>query len=343
MRRIAGMVLGIWMILGMAGCSLKNPESQQEQVNFFGMDTYMTITAYGERAGQALERAQKRIEGLEKEWSVTDENSEIYQANHSNGSPVTLSEATKEVVEFALHMAEETGGALEPTIYPVLEAWGFTTDENRIPSSEELQALMEHVGYEKVSLDGNMIRLPEGTELDLGAVGKGYAADVAAEVIKEQGVKSALLDLGGNIQAVGSKPDGTDWRLGIRNPFGDGQIGMLRASDCAVVTSGRYERYFIGEDGKKYTHIIDPKTGYPVDNGLVSVTIVTEEGKMADALSTAMFVKGLEGAQDYWKKHQDFDMIAVTEDGDVYVTEGIEHQFTLEKSSQNMELHIITA
>ena len=105
MRRIAGMVLGIWMILGMAGCSLKNPESQQEQVNFFGMDTYMTITAYGERAGQALEQAQKRIEGLEKEWSVTDENSEIYQANHSNGSPVTHSEDTKEVVEFALHMA----------------------------------------------------------------------------------------------------------------------------------------------------------------------------------------------------------------------------------------------
>ncbi len=343
MKRKAGVMLAVWMILGLTGCGLTHSEDRQEQVNFFGMDTYMTITAYGEGAEQAIEQAKERIKELENEWSVTDENSEIYQANHSNGSPVTLSEDTKDVVAFALRMAKETDGALEPTIYPVLEAWGFTTDENRIPSQTELQALMEHVGYEKVLLSGNELQLPQGTELDLGAVGKGYAADAAVEEIKAQGVESALLDLGGNIQAVGSKPDGTDWRLGIRNPFGDGQIGMLRVSDCAVVTSGSYERYFVGEDGKTYTHIIDPKTGYPVDNGLVSVTIITEKGKMADALSTSMFVKGLQGAQDYWKEHQDFDMIAVTEDEDIYVTEGIEDKFTLDASFQDMELHIITA
>ena len=225
----------------------------------------------------------------------------------------------------------------------MLEAWGFTTDENRIPAPDEIQTLLEHVGYEQVSLSGNELTLPEGVELDLGAVGKGYAGDAAAEVIKEQGVTSALLDLGGNIQAVGKRPDGTDWRIGIRNPFGDGQMGMLLASDCAVVTSGSYERYFVGEDGKEYTHIIDPETGYPVDNGLVSVSIIAEEGKVADALSTSMFVKGLEGAEEYWKEHQDFEMIAVTEDGAIYVTEGIEDQFTLGDSFGNMELHIITS
>lgn len=343
MKRRSGIVLGIWIGLCLVGCAFTNPEEQQEQVNFFGMDTYMTITAYGENAGQALEKAQERILKLEKEWSVTDENSEIYQANHSDGAPVMLSEDTKDIVRFALEMAKETGGALEPTIYPVLEAWGFTTDENRIPAPEELQALLEHVGYEKVSLNGDELQLPEGTEIDLGAVGKGYAADVAAEVIEEKGVESALLDLGGNIQAVGSRPDGTDWRLGIRNPFGDGQIGMLRASDCAVVTSGSYERYFVGEDGKEYTHIIDPQTGCPADNGLISVTIIAEEGKTADALSTAMFVKGVEGAQEYWKEHQDFEMIAVTADEDIYVTEGIKDQFILGDSFENMELHVITA
>ena len=335
--------MGIGISLAFAGCTSQSLEGQQEQVNFFGMDTYMTITAYGEDAGEAVEEAQARILELEKEWSVTDESSQIYQANHSGGSPVTLSDDTRDVVSFALEMAEKTGGALEPTIYPVLEAWGFTTDENRIPAPDEIQTLLEHVGYEQVSLSGNELTLPEGVELDLGAVGKGYAGDAAAEVIKEQGVTSALLDLGGNIQAVGKRPDGTDWRIGIRNPFGDGQMGMLLASDCAVVTSGSYERYFVGEDGKEYTHIIDPETGYPVDNGLDSVSIITEEGKVADALSTSMFVKGLEGAEEYWKEHQDFEMIAVTEDGDIYVTEGIEDQFTLGDSFGNMELHIITS
>lgn len=343
MKRITAILMGIGISLAFAGCTSQSLEGQQEQVNFFGMDTYMTITAYGEDAGEAVEEAQARILELEKEWSVTDESSQIYQANHSGGSPVTLSDDTRDVVSFALEMAEKTGGALEPTIYPVLEAWGFTTDENRIPAPDEIQTLLEHVGYEQVSLSGNELTLPEGVELDLGAVGKGYAGDAAAEVIKEQGVTSALLDLGGNIQAVGKRPDGTDWRIGIRNPFGDGQMGMLLASDCAVVTSGSYERYFVGEDGKEYTHIIDPETGYPVDNGLVSVSIIAEEGKVADALSTSMFVKGLEGAEEYWKEHQDFEMIAVTEDGDIYVTEGIEDQFTLGDSFGNMELHIITS
>ena len=316
--------------------------SQEEsRKEFFAMDTYMTFTAYGDNAGEALEKAEKEIQTLESEWSVTDENSEIYAVNHSNGNVVTLSEDTAGVVSFALEMAKETDGALEPTIYPVLTAWGFTTDENRIPGSEEIQSHLSRVGYEKVELNGQEIRLPEGMELDLGAVGKGYAGDLTAEIVKESGVTSALLNIGGNIQTVGSRPDGNDWRLAIRSPYGDGEVGVLEVSDCAVVTSGNYERYFTGEDGKRYGHIIDPKTGCPVDKGLASVTIVTEEGKMGDALSTSMFVKGLEGAQEYWKSHEAFDMILMTEDGEIYLTEGIENNFTLTDSFSNMEKHII--
>lgn len=316
--------------------------SQEEsRKEFFAMDTYMTFAAYGDNAGEALEKAEKEIHTLESEWSVTDENSEIYAVNHSNGNVVTLSEDTAGVVSFALEMAKETDGALEPTIYPVLTAWGFTTDENRIPGNEEIQSLLSRVGYEKVELNGQKIHLPEGMELDLGAVGKGYAGDLTAEIVKESGVTSALLNIGGNVQTVGSRPDGNDWRLAIRSPYGDGEVGVLEVSDCAVVTSGNYERYFTGEDGKRYGHIIDPKTGYPVDNGLASVTIVTEEGKMGDALSTSMFVKGLEGAQEYWKSHEEFDMILMTEDGEIYLTEGIENNFTLTDSFSNMEKHII--
>ena len=316
--------------------------SQEEsRKEFFAMDTYMTFAAYGDNAGEALEKAEKEIHTLESEWSVTDENSEIYAVNHSNGNVVTLSEDTAGVVSFALEMAKETDGALEPTIYPVLTAWGFTTDENRIPGNEEIQSLLSRVGYEKVELNGQKIHLPEGMELDLGAVGKGYAGDLTAEIVKESGVTSALLNIGGNVQTVGSRPDGNDWRLAIRSPYGDGEVGVLEVSDCAVVTSGNYERYFTGEDGKRYGHILDPKTGYPVDNGLTSVTIVTEEGKTGDALSTSMFVKGLEGAQEYWKSHEGFDMILMTEDGEIYLTEGIGNNFTLTDSFSNMEKHII--
>ena len=180
------------------------------------------------------------------------------------------------------------------------------------------------MGYEKVILDGQTLTLPEEMELDLGAVGKGYAGDLTADLVKEHGLESALLNIGGNIQAVGSRPDGEDWRLAIRSPYGEGEVGLLKVSDCAVVTSGNYERYFTAKDGTRYGHIIDPKTGYPVDNGLASVTIVTEEGKMGDALSTALFVKGLDGAKAYWQSHDGFEMIVMTEDQKLYVTEGLD-------------------
>ncbi|WP_242972557.1 FAD:protein FMN transferase [Lachnoclostridium sp. An169] len=325
------------------GCSSLGAVNEEPvQSDLFAMDTYMTFTAYGDGAEQALADVEERIKELEGEWSVTDEGSEIYRVNHSGGAPVELGADTAGIVSFALEMAEETGGALDPTIYPVLTAWGFTTDENRIPSQEEIDSLLEHVGYEKVEMSGNQISLPEGMEIDLGAVGKGYAGDLAAEIIREKGITSALLDIGGNIQAVGSRPGGGDWRLGIQNPFGDGQIGLLTVSDCAVVTSGNYERYFIGEDGKRYCHIIDPKTGYPVDNGLASVTVITEEGRRGDALSTALFVMGAEEAENYWRDNSGFELIIITEEGKVLITEGVSDQFTLGSSFSNMEVSVIS-
>lgn len=316
-------------------------EEDQAEEDFFAMDTYMSFSAYGEGADAALKKARDRVEQLETEWSVTDESSEIYKINHSAGEKVTLSEDTAEILNFALDMAKRTGGALEPTIYPVLRAWGFTTDENRIPGEEEIKSLLENVDYERVSLEGNEIQLPEGMELDLGAVGKGYAGDEAAKVLREEGISSALLNLGGNVQAIGSRPDGADWRLGIQNPFGEGYVGILTISDRAVVTSGNYERYFVGEDGKTYGHIIDPSTGYPADNGLVSVSIIAEEGKMGDALSTSLFVMGREKAEEFWRENPYFDMILVTEDGNIYLTEGIQEQFSLESPFADEQLHIL--
>ncbi len=293
------------------------------------MDTFIQCTAYGEQAPNALERVQQRLEELESLWSVTDEASEIYAINHSAGQPIVLSDETSKAVSFALEMAEQTGGALEPTIYPVLTAWGFTTEEKRVPSGEELERLLRLVGYGQVKLDKNRLQIPEGVQLDLGAVGKGFASDEAVHLLKESGVSSALLDIGGNIHAIGAKPDGSDWRLGLKNPDGDGNLGVLSVSDRAVVTSGSYERFFIGEDGKRYGHILDPVTGRPAESGLLSVTVIADEGKMCDALSTSLFVMGLERAAEFWRQNQSFEMILITEDGEIHLTEGIHSRFAL--------------
>lgn len=190
------------------------------------MNTYITFTAYGDNAESVLSQAKDKFTALEQLWSVTDEHSEIYAVNHAGGQPVTVSNDTAEILAFALEMADKTNGALEPTIYPVLTAWGFTAEENRIPSNDEIKDLLNKIGYDKVVLNENTVQLPEGMMLDLGAVGKGYAGDIITELLKEHGITSALLDIGGNIQAVGTKPDGGDWRLGIRDPFGEGNVGV---------------------------------------------------------------------------------------------------------------------
>ena len=342
-RRRTRQFLAVLLLLltALSGCGRTDLEAQEAENSFFAMNTYMTFTAYGEQAEDALADARVRVEEVEALWSVTDEGSEIYRANHSGGEPVNVSEETAELVSFALEMAEKTDGALEPTIYPVLRAWGFTTDTKQVPSQEEIDALLEDVGHEKITLDGTLLTVPEGMELDLGAVGKGYAGDLAAEAVRARGIECAILSLGGNIQAVGSRPDGTDWRVGLRSPWEDGTLGVLRVSDQAVVTSGGYENYFEDEDGNVYWHILDPETGYPAKSGLLSVTIICPQGRLGDALSTALFVMGPQKAEEYWRENGDFEMILVTEEGEILITEGVADRFTLSEG-RTEEIRVIS-
>ena len=305
---------------------------------FFAMDTYIKLTAYGENAEYALNASEQRFGELEKLWSVTDKDSEIYAINHSDGAPVTVGAATAELISYALETARETH-TFEPTIYPVLTAWGFTTGENRVPSDEEIKALLQNVGSEKVTVERNSVQLESGVQLDLGAIGKGAAGDEIVRILKENGINSALLDIGGNIQLIGDK-NGTDWRLGIRNPFGDGTAGVLEISGAAVVTSGNYERFFTDENGTVYGHIIDPSTGYPAGSGLASATIVAGEGKRADALSTAVFVMGLEKAAEFWSENRDFEMLLISQDGEIHLTEGLRERFTV-NSAYGRGVHTI--
>lgn len=332
------------LALFLTGCAgIGKMGAKEFKTVFFAMDTYISLTIYGENGDRTLKDARSKVEELEALWSAADESSEIYALNNSKGETVTVSDETRDLLEFTLSMADETDGMLDPTIYPVLLAWGFTTEENRIPGENELQALLQDVGYERIKIEGNEVTVPDGMKLDMGAVGKGYIGDVLTGILKEAGITSALLDLGGNVQVIGTKPDGSKWRLGLRSPFEEEScLGVIEIADAAVVTSGSYERYFIGEDGKRYGHIIDPFTGYPAESGLASVTVVAEEGKLCDALSTALFVMGREEAETYWRGHGKFDMILITEEKEVYITEGLEDAFSLGNGYEDMEVYVMT-
>lgn len=340
MKRLKCLLSGILLAIALAGCGAPHTtEPPKVEHSLFAMNTYMTFTAYGDKAEDALKEAEDLIQKAESRWSVTDERSEIYRANHSGGQSVTVSEDTAELISFALTMARQTGGALEPTLCPVLTAWGFTTDSKQVPPQEEIDDFLQHVDYERILLDGRRLTVPDGMQLDMGAVAKGYMADLIAELLRQRDVASAILNLGGNIHAIGSRPDGSSWRIGIRAPWGEGNLGVLEISDAAVVTSGGYENYFEDESGNVYWHILDPDTGRPADSGLLSVTVVGSEGKRCDALSTALFVMGKDRAVDYWKEHGDFEMLLVTEDGDVLLTEGIAARFTLgDNREENVEV-----
>lgn len=323
-RWIPGMMAAI--LLTLSGCAA---EQKPVEASLFAMNTYMTFTAYGENAQSALDESTELIETAESLWSVTDQASEIHQANHSGGQPVSVSEETAALISFALEMAKQTNGALDPTIYPVLMAWGFTTNSKQVPSQQQIDTLLEQVDYTKIQLEGTTLTVPEGMQLDLGAVGKGYTADLVAEVLRKHGITSALISLGGNIHAIGSKPDGSDWRIGIRAPWESGNLGILKISDAAVVTSGGYENYFEDDAGNVYWHILNPATGYPADSGVQSMLIVGPEGKRCDALSTALFVMGPEEAEAYWRKNGGFEMLMVTDEHEILLTEGIARRFTL--------------
>ena len=290
----------------------------------FAMDTVMELTVYG-GSDALLADAEALIRDLESAFSVTDPDSEISAVNRSGAGD--LGDDTAALLSAALDLSRRTGGKLDCTVYPVLRAWGFTTGDYRILPDGEREDLLALVDWRRVSLNGNRVTLGPGQMLDLGAVAKGYAGDRLMNLFREAGVTSALVNLGGNVQTLGTRPDGSLWRVAVADPRGNGYAGVLRTADRAVITSGGYERYFEAE-GRIWRHILDPETGIPVDNGLISVTAVGERGVVCDGLSTALFVMGEEEAAEFWRGSEDFDMILLCEDGRILITEGLEEVFT---------------
>ena len=302
------------------------------------MNTFMKVQAYGDKAEEANDAAQKYIGSLEKLISVTKPESDIYKLNHSETFPVEINAQTLDLIKFALKIADKSNGAFNPCLYPVSSAWGFTKKQYRIPPQDEIKEKLKLCDWKKVRIEGNKVFMEDGMQFDLGGIGKGFAGDEAAKKMKEFGIKSALLDLGGNIQLIGSKPDGTLWVIGIKNPVDGDVLGSLKAKNCGVITSAGYERFFEGPDGHKYIHIFDGTTGCPVENDLLSATAIAESGTYADALSTTLYVLGKEKAIEFWKQNPDFDFILVTDKKEIYLTSRIKNKFSLSEKHQDFTI-----
>ena len=326
-------------LLFLTGCSAES-SPEPVQGTFFAMDTMMDFTIYGESG--LIDQSESLIASLESLVSVTDTGSELYAINQTGSG--TLTGKASSLMEQALEICRRTDGALDLSIYPIVRAWGFTTGSYQVPDEAEIQALLPLVDYRKIQYDAATgtvtVTLPEGMEIDLGSVAKGYAGQLAAQMLREHGVQSALLNLGGNVQTVGAKPDGSPWQIGIKDPQGEDAMMVLSVEDQAVVTSGGYERYF-EQDGQTYWHIMDPSTGHPADSGLISVTIVGDEGVVCDGLSTALFVMGLEKAADLWAQSGDFEAVFVTASGEVYITEGLRDRFALTEQYADTPVSVI--
>lgn len=335
-RQLAALLLTIFA-LSLTACGEAAAESETRTV--YAMDTVMNLTVYGENAAAALESAEKELHTLDEAvLSRTAEGSELYALNTSNGETVECGadDILPALIETALTISDATDGAFDPTLAPVLDVWGFTKDERRVPSADELKELLSHTGCGKVALektaDGWTVTLLDGAQLDLGGIAKGYAADLLRAQLEKEGVTSATLDLGGDVFVMGRKTDGSDWRIAVKDPADtESYLGVVSAADKFIVTSGVYERYF-EENGVRYHHILDPKTGCPAESGLVSVTVLCENGAWADALSTACFVLGPDGAlalrDDLADQGTDFELILVTDDGRVLYTDGLADAFT---------------
>lgn len=311
---------------------------QAQTASFFAMDTAMELTVYG--GADLPGQVQALISDLEGQLSVTDPDSALYAVNASGSGTLTGRAST--LMGQALDLCRRTDGALDLSIYPVVRAWGFTTGDYQVPDDAALADLTALVDYTRIDYDpaSGAVALPTGMEIDLGSVAKGCAGRDAAQLLRQAGVASALLNLGGNIQTVGSRPDGDPWQIGVKDPATGQPMMVLSIRDQAVVTSGGYERYF-QQDGRTYWHIMDPDTGRPAENGLRSVTIVGDDGLVCDGLSTALFVMGLERAARFWAASDDFEAIFVTDDGTVYLTQGLTNRFALTQDYGDTTVRVV--
>ena len=295
----------------LCGCTTNKEPISKTAIYF---DTVISIKIYDSQDTDILEQCFTFCKDFEQTISRTIETSEISQINNSKGNPVEVSDTTIELLEKGIYYSELTNGAFDISIAPLSELWDFKNNPGNVPDENDINKALSHVSYQNILIEGNTVTLLDpNMAIDLGGIAKGYMADQLKEYLLSEGVESALIDLGGNILAVGSKPDNSNFTIGIKKPFKDGEmISTESISDISVVTSGCYERYFEA-DGKMYHHILDTNTGYPCDNSLYGVTIFSNKSVDGDALSTSCFALGLDEGVKLIKSLDGINALFVTD------------------------------
>lgn len=307
----------------LTGCSGAKSSTQTDQdLTYTDMlfDTVIKIQILDPADESILDGLKKLCEKYDTMFSATNTDSELYKLNHANGQPFTVSSETANLIQEGIHYSELSGGAFDLTIEPVSALWDFKADKPTVPSSDAIAQAVSHVDYTKVDIQDNTVTLedPEAG-IDLGAIAKGYIADQVKTYLKKQGIKHAIINLGGNVDVIGTKPDGSKYNIGIQKPFDESgeAITSVQLKDQTVVTSGIYERYF-KKNGKLYHHILDPRTGYPCENNLYSVSIITDSSTKADALSTTCFLLGYEKGRELIQSMDGVKAIFITDDEKVH-------------------------
>ena len=331
------------LIIMLVGCSSENEVNTSKTTStttvndtipaskeFFAMDTYMEVNAYGDNGEKAVAKAEKEVNKLDSILSTGKSTSEISKLNKNKKQVVSAN--TMSLIKESIKISKATNGAFNPTIYPLMELWGFTTKNYYVPKDNEIKPLLNHMDIDSIKIDeskNEVSFIDSNMKIDLGAIAKGYTSSKIIDIFKDNNIKSGMVTLGGNVQVLGKKPDGSLWKVGIQNPIGEDEyLGVLQTSDKAVITSGGYERNFT-KNGRTYHHILDPSNGYPANNGLTSVTIISSDGTLADALSTSLFVMGKDKAIDFYKKsNYNFDFILYTSDNKLIISDGIEDIFS---------------
>ena len=343
-QKIIIIIMLFSIIFTFSGCQ----EEKQEVISNtkissseFLLDTHVTITLYGTEDETLFPIIFGEIERLEKLLSVHIEGSDLDQIKENAGiKPIKVSEDTIKIMEKSIKYSKLTNGLFDITSGPLIDLWGIGTESEKIPSQEEIYSAVKLIDYEKIKIDKEnttVLLAEKGMIANLGAIAKGYIADKIEEKLQDLGVKSAIINLGGNVQLIGAKPDGTLFRIGIQDPdeTRGGNIGVYTGKDVTIVSSGDYERFFI-KDGVRYHHILNPKTGYPVETEIKSVSIITDESFEADALSTSVLLSGWEKGIEMVENLENVEAIFINKNHEVYVTNGLNNSF--EFNSDNYKL-----
>lgn len=338
-RIIAALFVIVSIFLITSGCSNNINEVNNEPVSKteFVLGTVVTIKIYDNATDEVFNKVFTKLREIEKKMTINADESEVIAINSNAGKDfVKVSDDTFYVINSGKYFSELSGGRFDISIGPLVKVWNIGTEYAKVPNEEEIKSKKALVDYKNVILnesEKSVMLNEKGMILDLGGIAKGYGADEVVNILKENNVKHAIINLGGNVFAYGNKQDGTPWRVGVQNPYssrGD-YIGIVEVSNQTVVTSGVYERHF-EEDGKRYHHILDPDTGYPVENNLVGISIIASSSIDADSLSTSAFALGLDKGIDLIERLDNVDAVFVTEDSEVYITSGLEENFKLTDS-----------